>query len=108
MDKLEKSLVIGIKLDKKILVLGDVNIYLFQDSPFTVYLTSILKSLDMIQLINELTDLTLTSTNLIDIIRCNESDITELKGDFTNNFSDHKLVYCKIVPEQLSVSSYYI
>lgn len=90
---LSVSLILYFNIDKpfdgKILLLGDVNKDLFQNSPSSGYFASMLNILDMTQFTNEATFITLTSNILMGIIISIESDNIELGGILTNNFLYH-------------------
>nr|CAH7741509.1 unnamed protein product [Callosobruchus chinensis] len=96
-DKLEESLALCMLQSQHILCVGDVNINFFdQISPSYRYISSMLDSTGMHQIINEATHISSNSMSLIDVIICSEPSLVVSYAVENTDMSDHELISCKI------------
>lgn len=79
------------------ILLGDLNINLFEQANDRMYLEQILNSFKLKQVIAEPTRLTRTSSSLIDVICLDDKlKVTETGTMGMYNQTDHRLTYCKV------------
>jgi len=101
LDRFEESLTGIVPLSDEVFILGDFNINAFNFiSPAYSRLTSILDSLNLIQLITEPTRVTAFSATLIDlIITCADARVGSSGVRAVHDVADHSLVFCSYLLE---------
>nr|CAH7748126.1 unnamed protein product [Callosobruchus chinensis] len=81
----------------KVLCLGDVNInFLDSDVAPTKYLSNMLESIGMHQIISEPTHITRVSSTLIDVILVNDVSLLHSHSVGGIDLTDHELISCKL------------
>nr|CAH7751619.1 unnamed protein product [Callosobruchus chinensis] len=101
-DELEESLCSAMLHDEKVICLGDVNInFMDTGAASTKYLTEMLNSTSMHQIIDEVTHITNQTGTLIDVILCNDPSIIESKQVGGLDLTYHELISCRVQQHKL-------
>lgn len=98
LNELEDSYATCIAVSDVVYCCGDFNIDMLKiDSPSTVYFNNFLNSINVHQLIDQPTRLTINSSSLIDLILTTDITMVAGAGVISCDVSDHDLVFCSIL-----------
>nr|CAH7754814.1 unnamed protein product [Callosobruchus chinensis] len=94
-DELEESLALCMLQSRHIICLGDINInFLDSDSASVKYMTDMLHSIDIEQIVSQPTHITANKASLIDVILCSNPSLISSCSVGGADISDHELVSC--------------
>nr|CAH7754851.1 unnamed protein product [Callosobruchus chinensis] len=104
-DELEESLALCMLQSRHIICLGDINInFLDSDSASVKYMTDMLHSIDIEQIVSQPTHITANKASLIDVILCSNPSLISSCSVGGADISDHELVSCVLnIDDKLNI-----